>query len=44
MGSVLFPDGIDRQTLLAETKANRKRGRGEGVGGSKTKKIRRPWR
>ena len=35
---------INGQPLLAETKANKKCGRGEGVEGSLAKRIRWPWR
>ena len=44
MGSVLLSKRINGRTLLAGTKTNRKRGRGEGDGGSKTKRIKLPWR
>ena len=35
---------INGRTLLAETKATKKHGRGKGVENSLAKRIRRPWR
>ena len=41
--SVSLPDRTNQRTLLANTAANRKRGRGEREGDSMKKRIRWPW-